>query len=253
MIKRETLNQKVYDRLLRMIVAGEMAPGDPLREADLAERLGVSRTPVREALNRMAEHHLVEMRPHRGAVVRHLRREEVIHLHQVREALEGLAAQLACGRLTAADFERLDALAKASEDEDSPGYFRAFDKFDVELHRLVAQRSGNPILAREIRKLLETMMLIHAQLELVLLGYHQISAVDRKRIRKECWHQHIAVVAALKAGNPQASRRAMIGHVQSSCEFKLRLLEGLEEAGVRGSPAPSRNSRRIASPLPLPR
>jgi DNA-binding GntR family transcriptional regulator len=231
-----------------MIVAGEMAPGDPLREAELAQRLGVSRTPVREALSRMAEHHLVATRPHCGTVVRRLGREEVIHIHQVREALEGLAAQLACGRLTAADFKRLDALAKAAEDEDSPAYFRAFDKFDVEFHRLVAQRSGNPILAREIRKLLETMMLIHAQLELVLLGNHRIGAVDRKRIRRECWHQHMDVVAALKAGDPDASRQAMIGHVQASCAFKLRLVEEREEAGVGGSPAPSRYARRIAFP-----
>jgi DNA-binding GntR family transcriptional regulator len=253
MVKRELLNQKVYDRLLSLIVAGEIAPNEPLREIELAKRLGVSRTPVREALRRLAEHHLVEARPHRGTVVRRLGREEVIHIHQVREVLEGLAAQLACGRLTAADFERLAALAQAAEDEDSPAYFRAFDQFDVQLHRLLAQRSGNPILAREIRKLLETMMLIHAQLELVLLGNHRIGAVDRKRIRRECWHQHMAVVAALRAGDPDASRQTMISHVRASCAMKLRLLEELEAAGARGAPAPSPNGRRIASPFPLPR
>ena len=81
-----------------------------------------------------------------------------------------MATELACGRLTDADFAQLDALAEAARDETASDYFKTFDEFDVGLHRLIADRSGNPILAREVRKLQDMTMLIHDQLESVLIG-----------------------------------------------------------------------------------
>jgi DNA-binding GntR family transcriptional regulator len=99
----------------------------------------------------------VESRPNYGCVVSRLGRAELIHLHQVREALEGMAAELACGKLTAADCALLETLAEASRDQVVPDYFQACDEFDVGLHRLVAAGSGNSILAREIQKLQDMM------------------------------------------------------------------------------------------------
>jgi DNA-binding GntR family transcriptional regulator len=124
----------VYERLSQMIVAGELAPGSSLWEADLAARLGVSRTPVRAALHRLEEYGLVAMRPNHGAVVRRLGREEVVAIHQLREAMEGLA----CGRLAPEDFARLDGLAEAAREPHAPNHFEAFDQFDAELHSTVA-------------------------------------------------------------------------------------------------------------------
>ena len=120
MIHARTLSRQVYDHLLRRIFDGGLVSGSPLREVDLAARLGVSRTPIREALGRLAEYGVVETRPNHGAIVRRLGRDELVHLHQVREALEGMAAEMACGRLDEDDFARLDALAEAAGDEHAP-------------------------------------------------------------------------------------------------------------------------------------
>jgi len=217
-----------------MILAGELAPGCQLRENDLAAQLGVSRTPIREALRRLVEYGVVESAPNRGAVVRRFGHEEVAYIQQIREALEGMAAELASGRLTAADFDRLDAWADAARDESSPGYFAAFEEFDVGLHQLVAARSGNPILARDICKLLDTMILVHDQLERILIGVGQIESDIPKEIRRESTRQHLEIVSALKSGDAVASRKAMVEHVRASCAMKVCLLAEIGQAGPQG-------------------
>ena len=100
----------------------------------------MSRTPIREALGRLSEYGVVQSRANHGRVVSRMGRDESIHLHQIREVLEGMAAELACGELTDADFARLDALARASRDQTALDYFKAFDEYDVGLHRLIAEQ-----------------------------------------------------------------------------------------------------------------
>jgi DNA-binding GntR family transcriptional regulator len=224
MITVHTLTSRVYERLLQMIVAGEVAPGSSLREADLAARLGVSRTPVREALHRLEEYGLVAMRPNHGAVVRRLGREEVVAIHQLREAMEGLACELACGRLTTEDFTRLDDLAEAAREPHAPNHFEAFDRFDAEIHTTVAARSGNPLLAREIVKLHRISMLVHDQLESVLLDAHRISPVERDETRSMFWQQHVVILDELRSGSRSGARRAMIKHVRATCTYRTRLI-----------------------------
>ena len=247
MLKVQPLSGQVYELLLRMILSGELSPGTPLREMELSAKLGVSRTPIREALGRLAEYGVVYSRPNHGVFVRHLGREELIHIHQVREALEGMSVTLACGRLNADDFAHLDALAEASRDSDSPDYFAAFDAFDVELHRLVAERTGNPILAQEIRKLHEMTMLIHDQVEWVLLGDQRIRPGEPKEFRRICWVQHVEILDALRARDAPASREAMTRHVREACVYKARLMP---EDDPAGKPKQSRPRNPVPASLP---
>ncbi len=224
MIRPLTLAEQVYQHLLRMILARELAPGSPLQEAELAARLGVSRTPIREALGRLTEYGVVDARPNHTAVVRRLGPEELVHFHQVREALEGKAAELACGRLTAADNALLDALADATRDQGAPRYFDAFNEFDAELHRIVAHRSGNPIIAREVVKLHGVTLLIHEQLESVLIESGQVDPAERYEIRRASFAQHLEILAALRSGTPAECRRAMVEHIRSNCERKVGMM-----------------------------
>jgi DNA-binding GntR family transcriptional regulator len=250
MLTLQTLSLQVYEHLLRRIFAGELPPGSPLGEAELAAQLGVSRTPVREALCRLAEYGVVETRRNHNAVVRRLGREELIHLHQVREALEGMAAELACGRLTEADFARLDALAAASRDEGAADYLAAFDAFDVGLHRLIADRSGNPLLAREAAKLHDLTMLIHIELESALIPGHRLDPAEPVEIRRACWHQHTEIVAAQKSGDPGACRRSMIEHIRSIGRYKAALMP--PESPTPGVATPPQSSPE-AGPKPVRR
>ncbi len=105
-----SLRDQVYDRLRAAILAGDLAPGSPLVEAELALSLGASRTPIREALLRLETEGLIEPRGARSLFVRELKRDEVECIFEVREALETLAARRASRRMTArdvADFQRL--------------------------------------------------------------------------------------------------------------------------------------------------
>lgn len=206
MIESSKLYHPVYKQLLGEIMSGQLAPGHLLRETDLATRLKVSRTPIREALRKLAADGLVELRPNRSAVVRRLGAEQLGHIYQVREALEGMACELACGRLTDADLARLDELAAAVRADDPTSYH----KFDVELHRLLAARSGNPVLAREIAKFHDLVQLVRDRTALL---------PDTLELAHR---QHLEIVAALKNRDAAAARTAMIEHIRSSCEVAVK-------------------------------
>jgi DNA-binding GntR family transcriptional regulator len=220
----QPLVERVYEGLLREILAGQFPPGVPLREVELADRLGVSRTPVREAIARLAAYGVVETRPNRSAVVRRLTWADPGYIHQMREALEGMAAELVCGRISSADFARLDALGEAARDPEAPNYIAAFDEHDVALHRTIATRTGNPLLAREVRRLHDLTLLVQNQLELIQVGSHLIADIDRRHVRQLAWQQHGAILEALRANDRSASRRAMTDHIRTSCEHLTRLM-----------------------------
>lgn len=234
MIQPQTLARQVYQQLLRQIFSGELKPGSPLREAEISAQLGVSRTPIREALGRLSEYGVVESRPNHGCVVIRLGRDELIHLHQVREALEGMAIELACGKLTDADFARLDTLAEASRDQKAPGFLKACEEFDVALHRIIAERSGNRLLVREIRKLHEMTLLIHDQVETVLIGGHRVDPGEQRELRSMGWREHLRIVAALKSNKPERCRAAMVAHIRSASRYKARLMSP-SDAGQNGN------------------
>jgi DNA-binding GntR family transcriptional regulator len=207
LFQTRTLADQVYDHLLRQISTGVFPPGTPLRELDLVAQLGVSRTPIREALLRLAEYGLLEMAG-RSVQVRRLSPEDVQHVFQVREALEGEAIRQACGRLTAEDFTRLETLV-ADCGEATPDRVAACIELDITLHRLIALRSGNPILAREIRKLHDLMQLAHKQV------------ADSGRLAREL-HCHRAIIAALRAGDRRGSCRALLGHLRLARQTIVR-------------------------------
>lgn len=205
-----TRSDAIFDTLYRQIMSGELRPGDPLAEPEIARQLGVSRTPVREALDRLAERGLVTFHPNRRATVRSLRLDELEPIYEVRELLEGRAALRACGQLTAADFKELDRLARQARRGEGRRYAEANYQFDLALHRTVAQRSGNPLLAVEIRQL-------H---ELVQLGRHKIG--DEPDAFQAAWDEHCRILTALREGRVQAAHDEMVRHIRSSCSFAMR-------------------------------
>src|SRR2546422_11565220 len=105
--------QRVYEHLREEILSEPLEPGAELLEVPLAEQLGVSRGPIREAIGRLASEGLVTVRPRRGAVVRSVSKEEFLELYQVREALELMAVKLAVPRLRPEDIATLQGLIDA--------------------------------------------------------------------------------------------------------------------------------------------
>ena len=239
MVEVRTLGRQVYEELLLRIFSGELTPGTTLREGDLAAQLGVSRTPVREALFRLSEYGVVKSRPNHGAVVRRVGAEEVIHIYQLREALEGMAIRLACGKLSDADFAKLDAWAEAARDPSVTDSFKAWDDFDVGLHRLIADRTGNPLLAHEIQRLHDITRLVHEQFVTTDAGGARIRRGERPEFRTIDWREHVGILAALKTGNPDDCRAAMVAHIWSAFQHNTRLFTTAE-------PDPSGNGAAAA-------
>ena len=207
MIQTNPLSEQVYQNLLERILSGVLPPGAALREIELARELAVSRTPVREALARLVEDGLAENKPNRRTVVRRLGHAEIIELYQVREALEGMAAELACGKLTAADLAQLDSLAARIDQVDEAGYLEAHYRLDVCLHRLIASRSSNALLARQIHKFHNLMYLLRGRF------------AKQARELKQADRQHRDIIAALKTGDPAVCRRAVTQHLRSFASF----------------------------------
>jgi DNA-binding GntR family transcriptional regulator len=153
-LPRRSLAALAYDEILGAIVSGELAPGLRIRDADLAERLGVSRTPVREALRRLVDEGLVETAPDAYTRVAPLATPDAEAAFPVVAALQALGARLGVPRLTDADLgtmERLDAeRAAALADRDVPLAIDADDRF----HDVVLTAAGNPELKRTLARLM---------------------------------------------------------------------------------------------------
>jgi DNA-binding GntR family transcriptional regulator len=222
MIQARLFSDQVYEHLLLMIWRGELSPGCWLREAELAAQLGISRTPVREALRRLATCGLVDTKPHSGMRLRRLTRDDVKHVFQMRLALEGWAIKLACPRLTAADLAHLESLAPRLNEKESDDFAARCMHFGRELHTLAAERSGNPILCREIQRL-------H---DLTHLASALRTPEDLTAFRMKGMQEHLRILAALKARDPQASRQAMRDHLRSVRASLLKAILAEEKANA---------------------
>ncbi|MEO1222197.1 MAG: GntR family transcriptional regulator, partial [Pseudomonadota bacterium] len=153
MIQRVILSEQVKEELLDDIMAGRYKPGDRLVESQIAKRMGISQSPVREALRDMVAMRFVEVEPHKGARVRKIDQREVLEIYPVRAALEELAGQLAVAH--AADY--LDDLERAIERMTkafAAGDVRTLAHWDVVFHRTILEASGNQILIETWKSLM---------------------------------------------------------------------------------------------------
>ena len=193
------------DRLVPLIeddiVEGRLAPGERLDEAGLAARHGVSRTPVREALRRMAETGLVTLRPRRGAVVAALEPARVVEAFEVMAELEAMAGRLAARRIRAGEMAALRAVhaecEAAAARGSADGYYAANGRF----HHLIYTAAGNGFLLGEASRL-------HARLK----PYRRLQLRAPQRLAASL-AEHEAVLAALEAGDGAGAAVALRDHV----------------------------------------
>jgi DNA-binding GntR family transcriptional regulator len=144
--RKGRLHQDAVAVLRQMIQSGEFTPGDRLREVVLSQRLGMSRTPVREAFRTLAAEGLVELLPNRSVVVRNLNKEESVDIFHVLGALESLAAQQACQRMTDEDFSKLHALQAELEAHYEARDRPAYTDTNRAIHRCMVEAARNPSL-----------------------------------------------------------------------------------------------------------
>lgn len=199
-----------FVKLMAAIRAGEYRPGDRLREVEVATRLSLSRTPVREALRRLEAENIIEHRPRIGAVIRTLSRAEVVELYEMRLVLESTAARMAAKHAIAAEVDALaalnDQIAAAVQD---PADAAAVNQ---QFHRSIYLAARNRFLLESARALNNA---------LLLLG--PTTLADAARIRAVVT-QHAAIIEAVRSGDGEAAAAAAELHLQTSLRHRLAVM-----------------------------
>lgn len=218
-LDRRTLWQQAHDHLRDEILSGRLTPGTELSEVALAESLGVSRGPIREALGRLAAEGLVTVRPRRGAIVRALSNDEFIEAYQVREALEMMAMRLAVPKLSVehiAELElRIDEMTARGEAGDVAGFFEANSAF----HQVFFEAAGNRMLAG-----------LYTQLR-GQIDRHRPRSLELRGDLRRSIAEHKAILRAAKVGNSERAVRLVSEHIRVP---QIRLLVGTHEPDAEG-------------------
>jgi DNA-binding GntR family transcriptional regulator len=206
----ESLAEKAYVAIRRLIVTLELGPGSVINERELVEQLGIGRTPVREALRRLAQEGLVEVYPRRGMFVTDVDVRNLALISEVRAALEPEAARLAAERATDAERaelqELLDALdAGASDDQ-------ALMALDERIHRAVYRCARNDLLEATLE-----------QYYVLALRIWTI-ALDRQHELKDAVQEHRALLEAIHDGDGERAAATMCAHVEDFEQAMRRVL-----------------------------
>jgi DNA-binding GntR family transcriptional regulator len=144
--RKGELHGNAVSALREMIISGELAPGARLKEVELGVALGVSRTPLREALKVLASESLVDLLPNRSAIVSGLDIASCEALYEVVIALEELASRLACPRITAAEIKRITQLHQRMAAHQASGEMAEYFEANQQIHAAIVHASGNPVL-----------------------------------------------------------------------------------------------------------
>lgn len=147
-IQSVSLREQVVAQIRTAIIEGRLKPGDHIVEQALTEQLGVSRTPVREALILLEREGLLVASRNRGCFVRVFTRNDVAAIFSMRTMLENFAAELIVERLTADDYEHLEATITRQRQFIEQGDFKNVRSTDMSFHRYLVERSGHPLLCR---------------------------------------------------------------------------------------------------------
>ncbi len=195
-----TMQDIVFTTLRGEILTGRLEPGERLNTIRLAQRLGVSRMPVREALSRLASAGLVEYIPHRGAFVKKLSIEEVIEIYYIRAALEGIAARLAARNLTGSEIARLLELSAEMGRRAAGGHDAEILGINQEFHYIIYRAARSP------------------RLEGLIMQYYQHSSqyralgLDLPGRYDEILTEHRNIAQALAARDPECAEVAAREH-----------------------------------------
>jgi DNA-binding GntR family transcriptional regulator len=202
-IATESIVEVIIRRIKHDIRHGRFAPGQRLIEADVQQITGASRGPVREAMRRLSAEGLLEMQHQKGARIRTLTRDEVEHLYDVREVIEGFAAERAALQFENAAFRKKLTDIEKSFDKNFDGSAQTYMDYNESFHRFIVEQSKNAYLERIVHDL---------QIPLVMLRLYPI--IDRAIIMR-CRREHAIIAEHLLSGDAARAGKAMRQHIRS--------------------------------------
>lgn len=214
----QPLRSLVRDELRKLVITGELAPGTRLVEDRLAESLGVSRNPVREALQALAGEGFVELSPRRGAVVARVSRQQAEDLFDVRAALESLAARLAARSAGPAGAARLRAVLQQARDATEAGDLDGVAGLNSDFHSAVVELGGNDYLALLVSPMARRVQWVF-----------RASAAQRG---PHSWREHEELLHAIEAGDEDHAAALAVAHVRAARASYLALTRATEPPAV---------------------
>jgi DNA-binding GntR family transcriptional regulator len=211
-----SVTDRAYEAIRAAIVEGHLVPGKRLSEESLAEQLGVSKTPVHDALGRLVADGLVQMVPYQGASVVQLTSEDVNEIYTLREKLECLAIQLAVAHVDESLLQSLDAGFSSFQRPLRHAEFSHYFEIDARVHDAIAQMSCNRRLMRYLNSL-RSQALAARYISSRAPGYTD-GSID----------EHRAVVGALLARDAANAEEAMRRHLDAARQAALRAMEEID-------------------------
>ncbi len=212
---KKLLKEVVYDSLRNKILNGEFHPGTVLNERDLSHLLGVSRTPVREALKALEVEDLVEHIPYTGVVVKEMNLRELRNIFEVRTVLEVFVVKLAFEKINR---EIMRTLQQCIDDQDkfvrdANDKLQEFMRLDMEFHNILASTTDNPLLKQLIEKMRIKAMVLG--INALNVGVHRFT---------ETIEEHQAIHDALEKGDLAQAMAAMERHIQNTYDSAYEAL-----------------------------
>ena len=208
-----TLEEKVYNILEDQILSQKLRAGDSVTELKLSKELGVSRTPVREALQRLDREGLIKLRPNKGAVVVGISEQDLIDIYKIRTRLEGLAARIA------SENSDEDLIRRLSDNIELTEFYMAKDNIeklkdlDSDFHDIIYGYCQNRILSKTL-----------ADLHRYIVCYRKLSLSVKGRLERSL-SEHREIFEAIKKGDSEAADRLMSEHVECALSNLLAILQ----------------------------
>ena len=215
------LRDVVFNTQREAILRGELKPGERLMEIQLANKLGVSRTPIREAIRKLELEGLVLMIPRKGAEVAQITEKSLRDVLEVRRALENLAVQLACLRMSPQTLADLKAAARAFEEILGGEDVTAVAEADVAFHDVIYMATDNQRLISLLNNLREQMY------------RYRVEYLKKKECHKQLLWEHQEIIRAIEAGEIDVATKITEQHIDNQVEAVSDALRHLEENQFR--------------------
>lgn len=212
------LREMVYEELKMQILTGAIIPGTRMMEVELAEEMGVSRTPIREAIRKLEKEGLVTIEPRRGAYASMISTEDMVEILEVRQDLEGLAACFAAERMTSEQLGELKEISMKYNEAVASGNMEAMIKFDTRFHRIIVDSCHNKILEQMIEQLQE-----------LVLRFRYIY-YDNFRRAENMPEEHEAILNAITDKDTKGAREAADVHIDRLKQLVIK--EGVQQKHV---------------------
>lgn len=210
----ESLVDLAYKTIREAIVANELKPGEPLSEPKLAEQIGVSRTPIREAIKQLEAEGLVRVVPWRGTFVMDITAADIVAMYGLREALECYAVRFVPENHDAAELDRLCSDVDKSLEWIAAGAIDRVDELDERMHRFIAAASRNPRICELIEQLLREVK-----------RFRRLMPALPGRLEEQA-REHQRIVRALQAGKVDQAKEELRRHLRAVRDASVKICLG---------------------------